>query len=387
MFKRVYAKINLDALINNVKNIRTCIKRDTKLLAVIKADAYGHGALKFAEILENEDVDYFGVAIIEEAIELRRNGIKKPILILGYTDESEYIDIIYDNITPTMFEYDKVKSLSDMAVILGKIVKIHIKLDTGMSRIGFLPTDESIEEIIKISKLPNINIEGIFTHFACADMLDKTSANNQLKVFNDFVDKLEQKGVYIPIKHLSNSAGIMEMPEAEYNMVRSGIITYGLYPSDEVLKDNLKLEPVMELKSTVIYIKELEKGVGIGYGSTFVTNRKTKVATIPFGYADGMPRSISNIGKVIINGEYAPIIGRICMDQFMVDVTDIKNVKEKDEVTIVGRDGDKFISVEEISKMAHSFNYEFICDISKRVPRIYYKDGKIVGEFNYFELY
>ena len=245
-----------------------------------------------------------------------------------------------------------------------------------MSRIGFKDDEESIEIIKKIKALPNIEIEGIFTHFACADEADKTSANRQFQRYMDFVEKLEQEGVTIPIKHVSNSASIIDLEDYQLDMVRSGIMTYGLYPSEEVNKEKIKLTPALSLKSHIIYIKEVEAGVGISYGSTFVTQRKSKIATIPVGYADGYPRALSSKGRVLIRGQYAPIVGRICMDQFMVDVTDIKGVQELDDVTLVGKDGENGITVEEVSK-EHSFNYEFICGLTRRVPRVYYKNGKI----------
>ncbi|MGN1051041.1 MAG: alanine racemase, partial [Acutalibacteraceae bacterium] len=270
------------------------------------------------------------------------------------------------------------ESLSLFAQKSQKQIKVHIKVDTGMSRIGFDIGDNALEDIVKISALPNIIIEGMFTHFATADCKDKTFAKEQFARFIDFNTRLKKRGVNIECLHCANSAAIMEMKETHLNAVRSGIITYGLYPSDEVDMTSLYLLPAMELKSHISYIKTLEKGVSIGYGATFVTERKTVVATIPVGYADGYPRCLSNVGEVLIRGKRAKIIGRVCMDQFMVDVTDIKNVSVMDTVTLIGRDGIDFLSVEEVSEKAHSFNYEFVCDISKRVPRVYYKNGEIV---------
>ena len=246
-----------------------------------------------------------------------------------------------------------------------------------MTRLGFRDTEESIEEIKEIAALKGVKIEGIFSHFACADEEDKTSAHNQLNRFLKFVNRLEEEGVTLPIKHISNSAAIIDMPEAKLNMVRSGISTYGLYPSEEVNKEQLKLTPALELKSHVSYVKDVEPGVGVSYGSTYITKRRTKIATIPVGYGDGYPRQLSSKGRVLIHGKSAPILGRVCMDQFMVDVTHIDNIKQGDSVTLIGRDGDQFISVEEVGALVNSFNYEIICNIGKRIPRIYSYQNKI----------
>ena len=292
--------------------------------------------------------------------------------------------MIQYEIEPTVFCYEMAESLSKIAQALGKVAKIHIKLDTGMNRIGFKPTQESVEIVERISKLPNIKIEGIFTHFACADEADKTSAYEQERKYDQFIKWLEEKDIYIPIKHVSNSASIIDLAGFRKDMVRSGIITYGLYPSEEVSKDVLDLKPAMELKTHIVYIKEVGPGEGISYNHTYVTDKKTKIATIPVGYADGYPRALSSKGRVLIRGQYAPIIGRICMDQFMVDVTDIEGISVMDEVTLVGHDGNKMLTVEEVANLAGSFNYEFVCGIGKRVPRVYIRNGEI-KEAEYFE--
>lgn len=376
---RVAANIDLDAICNNIINTRKLINDNTKIMAVIKADGYGHGAVPIAKALNEIDaVDAYGIAIIEEGIELREAGIKKPILILGYTPKEQYKQLVQYDITQAIFQRVSAEELSKEALRQNKVAKIHIKVDTGMSRIGFSDTFESVEEIKKIASLKGIYIEGIFTHFACADEDDKTSAYSQLGRYLNFVHSLEEVGISIPIKHISNSAGIIDLPEAILDMVRSGISTYGLYPSDSVHKDKLKLHPAMELKTHVSYIKEVEAGVGVSYGSTYITKRRTKIATIPVGYGDGYPRSLSSKGRVLIHGKSAPIIGRVCMDQFMVDITEIDNVNQGDIVTLVGKDGDEFISFEEIALLADSFHYELICNVGKRIPRIYYHNGKIV---------
>lgn len=382
---RVQADINLDAICNNISAIRQVIQPGTKIMAVIKADGYGHGASHIATALNEIGVDAFAIAILEEGVDLRQRGIKKPLLILGYTPKEQYADLVKYDISQTVFEYDMAEEISKQAVRQNKNGKIHIKVETGMNRIGFADTDASVEEILRISKLPNIEIEGIFTHFSAADEADKTSAHKQLLRYSNFVTKLEVKGLSIPMKHISNSAGIIDLPEANYDMVRSGIITYGLYPSEEVNKERLQLTPAMELKSHVVYVKEVEPGEGISYGSTYITKQKTRVATVSIGYGDGYPRALSNKGRVLIHGEYASILGRVCMDQFMVDVSHIDNVKQGDIVTLVGRDGENVITVEEVAELAGTFNYEFICGIGKRIPRVYYRHGKVADCSDFFQ--
>lgn len=377
-YYRVQAEVHLDKICNNIKRTREIIGKNTKIMAIIKADGYGHGAVPVAKAIDKH-VAAYGVAMIEEGIELREAGVDKPILILGYTPQEMFANLVKYNITPAVFSYEMAKSLSKEAQRQNKVLNIHIKVDTGMSRIGFATTEESVTTIKKISELEGINIEGCFTHFARADEVDKTFTFEQIDRYDKFIKKIEEAGIFIEIKHISNSAGIMEIPEANKDMVRSGISTYGLYPSHEVDQSKLFLEPAMEIKTCVSFVKELESGVGISYNSTYITNKKTKVATIPVGYGDGYPRALSSKGRVLINGKSAPIIGRVCMDQFMVDVTHIPEVKSGDKVTLIGRDGEESISVEELAEKAYSFNYEFVCDVGKRIPRVYYYEGKKVG--------
>ena len=271
----------------------------------------------------------------------------------------------------TVYSYEMAGQIAEAAKTAGVTARIHIKIDTGMSRIGYQATEESADEIAKISTLKGIDIEGIFTHFARADEADKTFTLKQLRQFHSMIGMLEERQIKIPIKHCSNSAGIAELPQANMDCVRAGIILYGLWPSDEVKKDSIALKPIMELKSRIIHIKTLEAGRSISYGGTYCLKEPRKVATVPVGYADGYPRSLSNKGYVLIRGQKAPILGRICMDQFMVDVTDIKDVQVLDTVTLLGRDGAFFLSMEELSAISGRFNYEFACDIGKRVKRIY----------------
>ena len=385
-YYRVYADIDLDAIYENVKNAKALLKKDTKMMAIVKADGYGHGAVEVARQID-ELVDAYGVAILEEGIELRKAGFTKPILILGYTPKPLYPAMIRYDIATAVFTMEMAKEISDTAVAMHKNANIHIKLDTGMSRIGFAITKESKEIIEQIAKLPGIEIKGCFSHFARMDEKDKTKANEQFAKFTKMVNALEKDGVDLGIRHISNSAGIMEAPEVQMDMVRNGICLYGLYPSEEVQKERLPLKPAMELKAYVSYVKTLEPGVEIGYGGTYTTTKKTGVATIPVGYADGYSRCLSGKGSVLIHGKKAPILGRVCMDQFMVDVTDIDNVCVGDRVTLFGKDGDSCITIEEISAMAHSFNYEFVCDIGKRIPRVYYRHGKVIETKDYYPDY
>lgn len=369
---RIYATIDLDAVTWNLENMKKNISKDTKIIAVLKADAYGHGAVPIAQHIESLSYIWgIAVACVEEGMELREAGIKKPILILGYTFAEDYPTIIEHDMRPAVFTFEMAQHLSDAAVKMNQTAKIHIKVDTGMGRIGYRDINEAVPEILKISKLPHIEIEGIFTHFARADEAETTLAYVQLEKFQQFISRLEEEGLSIPMKHCSNSAGIIRMKEANMDAVRAGIILYGLYPSDEVEKEPVALRPVMELKTHISYVKTVEKGTAISYGGTFITEKETKVATIPVGYADGYCRGLSNKGYVLIHGKRAPILGRVCMDQFMVDVTEIQDAKILDEVTLLGRDGKEKITLEELGDLSGRFNYEFACCISKRVPRVY----------------
>ena len=382
-YYRVHADVNLDSIYKNIEETRKIVDSNAKIMVIIKADGYGHGAIPIAKVLD-PIVDAYGIAIIEEGIELRESGITKPLLILGVTPAPLYGKLVEYEIMPAIFSYESAKLLAREAKKQNKTAKIHIAIDTGMSRVGLPINKESIDVIQKIKELDGIEINGCLTHFATADEKDRAFTMEQIKRYQSFVAELEKKGIHIPVKHISNSAGIMEYPEAHLDMVRSGISTYGLYPSEEVDKAKLVLSPAMEIKSYVTYVKTLEPGVGISYGQTFVTERKTRVATIPVGYADGYPRALSNQGYVLIRGKKAAILGRVCMDQFMVDVTDIPSVVEGDIVTLVGKDGDASISVEELAIMSHSFNYEFVCDIGKRVPRVYYYRGEKIGTCDFY---
>lgn len=381
-YNRVQAVINLDNIRHNISAMKSLVDKDKKMLAVIKADAYGHGAVEVAEALDDL-ADFYAVAFIDEALELRRAGIDKPILILGYTDPVDYELLLKYDVRPAMYETGDAQKLSDLAVSMGIKAKVHIKVDTGMGRIGFSCDDTGVEKIAEISNMPGIEVEGIFTHYAKADEIDKTAANGQLEKFRWINGQLVGLGIHIPVRHISNSAGIMEMDNSDFDMVRSGIVTYGLYPSEEVDKSIVELRPAMSLMSKVIFVKDVKAGTGIGYGWSYIADHDIRVATVSAGYADGYPRAQSNKGRVIIHGEYAPIIGRVCMDQFMVDVSHIDGVQVRDDVILIGRDGDKEVTVEEVAEPANSFNYELVCNISRRVPRTYIRDGKEFGQVNY----
>ena len=376
---RIQADIDLDAFRFNLDSIKKNINENTQIITVLKADGYGHGAVPLAKEAEKEErVWGIAVATVEEALELRRGGIKKPLLILGYTYQEDYDLIAEEELRPTVFKLSMAQELSQAALRKNKTIKIHIKIDTGMSRIGYRDLEKSVPEILEISRLPGLEIEGLFTHFARADEREKAPAYQQLEKYQAFQKALKEAGLKIPLCHCSNSAGIIRIPEANMDAVRAGIILYGLYPSEEVEKEPVPLKPLMTLKSHIAYIKTLEPGVQISYGGTYTTQKETRVATIPVGYADGYARSLSNKGWVLIRGKKAPILGRVCMDQFMVDVTDIPEVRELDEVILLGKSQDQQITMEELGELSGRFNYEFACCISKRVPRIYFKGGKAI---------
>ena len=384
-YSRVYATVNLDAVASNMRSMRDNLPASTLIMGSVKADGYGHGSVPVAKTIEPYVFGY-AVATIDEDIILRRHGINKTILILGVTHESRYEDLLRYDIRTAMFQYEKAKKLSDLALKQGKKAVVHLALDTGMSRIGMKADREHAKEAAAIAALEGIEVEGLFTHFARADETDKSAYEEQYRRYKEFLGYLKELGVKIPIRHCSNSAGIVESLESNHmDMVRAGIAIYGMYPSDEVDHNSVKLTPAMEIKSCITYIKEIEAGTAVSYGGTFVADHTMKVATIPVGYGDGYVRSLSGKGDVLIHGKRAAILGRICMDQFMVDVTDIPDVQEDDEVTLLGSDGAECITMEELAEKSGGFHYEMICDIGKRIPRVYLKDGKVVGTKDYFD--
>ena len=378
-FDQTCLNIDLDALTENFDQVRQ--KVGVHVMAIVKADAYGLGAVVVARNLKDRCA-FFGVSSIAEAMELRNAGIDTPILILGRVPVAAYPLVVANDIRTTLFIYEDAVALSQEACRQGKTAAFHFAVDTGMSRIGFQATKESADLCAQIVKLPNLQAEGLFSHFAGADCADLSGAKNQAQLFAQFDEMLKERNIHIPIRHMNNSAGIMNFDQC-YEMVRSGIITYGMYPSDEVDPKLLPLKPVVQWVTRVAYVKTLPAGRAISYGGTFVTTRETKVATLPVGYADGYRRSLSGRGYVLIHGKKAPILGRVCMDQTMVDVTDIPDVKLDDKVILIGRSGDESITVDEMAAETGTINYEIICGLSRRIPRAYYRGGKKVGEVHY----
>lgn len=386
-YQRVWAEVDLDAIWENMVHMKENIAENTKILAVIKTDGYGHGGVPIAKMLEQLDFMFgYAAATYEEAHVLREAGVKKPILILGYTFPYCYEELIREEIRPAVYRRDTVEELAAAAAKVGKKAKVHIKVDTGMGRIGITPDEEGLEFVRFLIEHPELEVEGIFTHFAKSDETDKTSANHQLELFQDFIKKIQTElGITIPVKHCSNSAAILEMPQANMDMVRAGITTYGLYPSEEVSKDIVPLRAAMSLYSHIVYCKTIHAGQSVSYGGLFTAQKDTRVATIPVGYGDGYPRSLSGKGYVLIRGKKAPILGRVCMDQFMVDISEIPGVMEGDKVTLLGVDGTERITAEELGELSGRFNYEFVCDLGKRIPRVYRQHGEITEVRDYFE--
>lgn len=378
----VQAEVDLDAVRHNIIEMKKHIRPETKMMVVIKADAYGHGAVAVAKALDDL-ADYFAVAHASEAEELRNYNINKPILILGYCAPEEFETLIDNQITINLFRLEDAFALSKAAVARTQTAKVHIKIDTGMNRIGFPCNTQAINDIKQIATLPGLYMEGIFTHFAKADEKNKEAFEYQLNQFRYMLGSLEAEGVTFALRHAANSAAIMEEGDLDLDMVRSGISTYGLYPSEEVEPSSADLIPVMSLRSRISHVKTVPAGAGVGYGWTYITDKETKIATIPVGYADGYKRALSNQGRVLIHGTPAPIIGRICMDQFMADVTHIPEVQVGDIVTLFGRDGDMVLPVEELANASASFNYEFVCGMTRRIPRIYTWKGREAGRLDY----
>ena len=386
-YQRVYATVDLDAICANMEQMRQNISPDTKIMGVLKADGYGHGAVPIGKELEKLDFVFgYATATPEEAMILRAAGLRKPILILGYTFSYSYEEMIKNDIRITVFCEEALDAIAECAEKLGIKARIHIKVDTGMGRIGIFPDDTGFAFVKKALSCDMVEVEGLFTHFAKADETDKAYTKMQFDRFSQFCERIKNEMDYhIPIKHCSNSAGIIDLQETNMDMVRAGIALYGLWPSDEVHKDRIFLSPALSLKSRIIYCKEIEKGSSVSYGGTYMAAKKMRIATIPVGYADGYPRGLSNKGYVLIHGKKAPIIGRICMDQFMVDIDAIPEAKVGTEVTLIGKDGDMQITLEELGETSGRFHYEFACNLGKRIPRVYIKDGQIFSTKDYYK--
>ena len=378
----VWAEINIDNIKNNIKEIKKSVE-DKEVIAVVKANAYGHGAIEIAPVLLENGADRLAVAMINEAIELRENNIKASIIILGYTMIDALEEVISNDIEQTVYSLDYAKEISKIAKKLGKTAMIHIAVDTGMGRVGFLPNKESIEDVIEISKLENIKITGVFTHFSTADEEDKSYTKEQVNKFNYFVKSLEDKNINLGLKHVSNSAAIIDIEDAIYDAVRPGIILYGYYPSKEVKKDKIKILPALTLKSQIVHVKKVAKDQYISYGRQYKTNKESIIATLPIGYADGYLRALFEKGKVIVNNTLVPVVGRICMDQCMIDITDIGEVPIETEVTVIGDNGQINIDAEYYAELLNTINYEILCMIGRRVPRMYIENSKVIKTRNY----
>lgn len=376
IMRPVWAEINLDTIATNTKNIKKLVG-DKELIAIVKADCYGHGAVDVVPTLLENGASRLAVAMLTEAIELRENNINAPIVILGYTPLYLGEELINYDIEQTVYDLDYAKELSKIALSFNKKAKIHIAIDTGMGRIGFLPGDDTVKTINEVYNLEGLEVIGIYSHFSTSDEKDKSYANEQLFKFKKVMADLKALGIEIPLKHISNSGAIIDMPETYLNGVRPGIILYGYYPSKEVSKDNISVKPALTLKAKVAHVKELHKDMYISYGKTFKTNKKTIVATLPIGYGDGYPRALSENAKVIVNGKFASILGRICMDQCMIDVTDIENVKTGDEVIILGEEGDLKFNADDMAEALGTINYEILCRIKSRIPRVYIKNKEV----------
>lgn len=377
IMRPVWAEIDLDAIAYNIKNIKNLIG-DKELIAIVKADCYGHGAVDVVPTLLENGASRLAVAMLTEGIELRENNIEAPIVILGYTPTYLGEDLIRYNIEQTVYDLDYAKELSEIALSLNKRAKIHIAIDTGMGRIGFLPNDETVKIINEICDLKGLEVVGIFSHFSTSDEKDKSYTKEQFLKLKKVIDDLKSHGIDIPLKHLSNSGAIIDMPETYLNAVRPGIILYGYYPSNEVLKNNLSIKPALTLKAKIAHVKELDEGMYIGYGKTFKTYKKTIVATLPIGYGDGYPRALAENAKIIVNGKFAKILGRICMDQCMIDVTDIENVKTGDEVILLGEAESLKFNADDMAEVLGTINYEILCMLNSRVPRVYIKNKEII---------
>ena len=378
----VWAEINLDNLAHNMREVRRVTNRNSKITAVIKADGYGHGSVAIGKTLLENGADRFAVATLSEAIQLKSSFPNIETMVLGYTPSDLAKEIVEYNIIQTIYTLEQAKEFSNTALLLDKKIVVHIKLDTGMNRLGMIYSDETVETILEISKLKGLIIEGIFTHFACADEVDKTYTHEQVKKYRYIVDSLEKKGLNIPIKHVSNSAGIIDLPEYNFDMVRAGIMLYGLYPSKNVNHNVVKLKEVMSLKAKVSQVKELEAGCGVSYGLKYKCDKKSLVATLPIGYADGYTRMLTGKAKVIVNGSIVPVIGNICMDQCIIDVTAI-DVKIDDEVILFGGNDSNGISIQSVAELLNTINYEIVCMVDKRVPRVYIKNNKKIDLKDY----
>lgn len=379
----VWAEINLDHLAHNIREVRRIVPEPTLIMTAVKADGYGHGSQMCAETFLENGADMLAVATPGEGIQLRRKGIDAPILCLGYTPDYLHEESIKNDVTATIYSHEQGTHLNKAAQKLNTVALFHVKIDTGMSRLGYQPDEQAVESIVELAKLPHLELDGVFTHFAVADESDKTYTRKQYSRYIDIVSKLEDRGLEIPIKHVSNSAAVIDLPEYNHDMVRPGIMLYGYYPSPEVDHDRVDLKQVLTLYAQVSHVKDIPAGRGISYGLTYTTETERRIATLPVGYADGYKRSLSNKGYVELNGKKASIVGRICMDQCMVDVTGIPEVKVGDEVTLIGIPGGVAPDGEQVAELLDTITHEVTCQLTRRVPRVYIKGGKPIKVKNY----
>lgn len=383
-FTRAWAEINLDHIAYNLNEIRRIVGKRTEVMAVVKADAYGHGVLETVSTMIENGVSRLAVSMLDEAIQLRKIGIDIPILVLSHTSPKRVDELIQYHITQTVYNHDLAIAMSDEAVRQNTKVHVHIKIDTGMTRVGFPPGYSAVKDVVEIQSLPGIIVEGIFTHFATADESDKTYTKHQMEMFESIVSELNRIGIIIPIRHVSNSASILQYPEFTLDLVRAGIILYGIYPSNDIDRSIADLKPAMSLKANISLIKWVDKNISVSYGRKFKTDRKSRIATIPIGYADGYSRLLTGKSHVLVNGQPAPVVGAICMDQCMVDVTDVTGeISVGDEVVLIGRQGQSEITADEIAELIGTIPYEIVCIIGKRIPRVYFKNGQVVNVMNY----
>lgn len=378
-----YAEVNLDNLAHNIREVRRLAAKGSQVMAVIKADGYGHGSTKIAQTLLENGADRLAVAVLDEAIELRKAGIKAPVFVLGYTQPERAEEVVNYDLEQSVYSLEAASALSKAAQAQGKTVPVHIKVDTGMGRIGLQVNEQAVETIKTIHALPGVMVKGLFTHFAVADEVDKSYTQMQFERFGWICSQLEAQGINIEIKHCGNSATIIDLPDMHLNMVRAGIMLYGLAPSPDVMLNKLELKQVMSLKVRISHVKEIETGQSVSYGRKFIAEKKSKIASLPIGYADGYTRLLSGKAEALVKGQRVPVVGRICMDQCMIDVTGIEDVKVGDEVVLFGQQGDGFISIDEIAEKLGTINYEVVCMISRRVPRVYVKNGEVVEVLNY----
>lgn len=369
---RTWAEVDLNSIVHNLGEIRRAIPCSTRIMGVVKADGYGHGSVRTAKTLGENGVDYLAVATAEEAMELRQNDIKTPILCLGYTDPLRFPQIVDYDITQTIYSLDIARHLSKTALLRGRMAKVHLKVDTGMNRIGFLPGDSSLAEIEDIVKLGGIFVEGIFSHLSCSEMEDTSYSDMQFQLFKDFYTRLEKKNIRIGIKHISNSGAIIGLPHMALDMVRAGLMIYGCYPGEASKRRGFGLKPALSLKSRIIHIKDIPPGTSVSYGRKFISTESGRIATVAIGYADGYPRILSCLGRAVAGGQFAPVVGNICMDQMIINITGCdKDIKIGDEVVLIGTQGENTIGGDEVARLANTINYEILTGIGKRVPRIY----------------